>query len=463
MFGFLQKIPLFADLPDDDLGQLCAVSQEVTLAAGEELFAEGSPGHRAYVIKEGQIEIIKRSGQREILLAVQGPEVVIGELALLEDRPRMATARARKDSVLVVIDKAQLENLLSTSVSASNAMFRTILNRWRETESLLRQNEKMVHLGTLSAGVAHELNNPAAAVKRGSDQLKQAFAELNQQEGQMSQVEFSTAQQEAITTLMGRAQQQAERPPEMDAMARSDREYELESWLESRGVDDAWELAPMLVNLDYDEDKLNTLVGCFSAGQLSVVINRLNAVYTVYNLLMEISSGAGRISDIVGALKNYSYLDQAPVQTVDVHQGLDNTLLILQHKLKSGISVRRAYAPDLPHIQAYGSELNQVWTNLIDNAVDAMDGTGVIQIRTRAEGEWVVVEIEDEGPGIPEQIQSRIFEPFFTTKPPGKGTGLGLDISYKIIVHKHRGEIKLTSRPGKTCFEIWLPIDFETR
>jgi signal transduction histidine kinase len=189
----------------------------------------------------------------------------------------------------------------------------------------------------------------------------------------------------------------------------------------------------------------------------------LNATFTVHNVLAEIGQGASRISEIVKALKSYSYLDQAPVQAVDINEGLDDTLLILRHKLKTGIDVRREYATDLPKLQAYGSELNQVWTNIIDNAADAVanasDGTGTITIRTRQEGAWVVVEIEDNGSGIPPGVQSRLFDPFFTTKPPGQGTGLGLDISYNIVVHKHRGDIRVFSEPGRTRFQVWLPMN----
>ena len=221
---------------------------------------------------------------------------------------------------------------------------------------------------------------------------------------------------------------------------------------------DAWKLAPTLVNLNYDTAGLTALAESFAPDHLPAVIGGLDATYTVYNLLTGIGQSAGRISEIVKALKSYSYLDRDPVQAVDLHEGLDNTLLVLSHKLKSGIGVRQEYAPHLPNIQANGSELNQVWTNLIDNAADALDGQGEITIRTRHEGERVVIEIEDDGPGIPAEIQPRIFEPFFTTQPPGQGTGLGLDITYNIVVHKHRGDIKVFSEPGKTCFQVWLPV-----
>jgi signal transduction histidine kinase len=246
-------------------------------------------------------------------------------------------------------------------------------------------------------------------------------------------------------------------------LALSDRERALETWLEEQGVESAWETAPALASLNYDPSDLAARLAPFAAEHLSAVIDWLRATYTVYNLLAEIGHGAERISGIVKALKAYSYLDQAPVQTVDIHEGVENSLLILRHKLRQGITIQREYAPNLPKIEGYGSELNQVWTNILDNAADALGGHGHITLRTRQEGEWIVVEIEDNGPGIPPEVQPRIFDPFFTTKPPGEGSGLGLEISHNIIVHKHRGDIKVFSRPGKTCFQVWLPINFEAR
>ena len=463
MYEFLKKAPLFADLPDADLEHLCQEAREVRLSVGEELFAEGSPGDRAYVIEEGQLEVVKVSSGREVLLNVLKPGEVVGEMALLEDKPRMASVRARTAGVLLAIDKEELDHLLNTSLSAARAMFYTILARLRTTESVLRQSEKMAQLGTLTAGVAHELNNPAAAVKRGADQLQAAMTQLGEAQAQLGRLVLTETQEKELRSVTQRAEEKAARPPELDALARSDREEELETWLEERDVADAWELAPGLVNLGYDTAGLEALAEDFAPDQLPGVISWLNATYTAHTLLAEIGQGAGRISEIVKALKSYSYLDQAPVQAVDVHEGLDNTLLILRNKLRSGISVRREYAPDLPKIQAYGSELNQVWTNIIDNAADALGEQGAITIRTRLDSQWVVVKIGDDGPGMPPEVQSRIFDPFFTTKPPGQGTGLGLDISYNIVVHKHRGDIKVTSQSGETCFAVWLPVNFEAR
>ena len=331
----------------------------------------------------------------------------------------------------------------------------------RDSETMLRQSEKMAVLGTLTAGVAHELNNPAAAVKSAAGQLESAISQYGQAQSELSRLALAAAQQELLEPLAHRAQDQAARPPELSALARSDRERELASWLEERGLSNARELAPTLANLNYDTAGLTTLADEFSPKQLSAVIGGLVATYMVHTVRTEIGQSAGRIAEIVKALKSYSYLDRAPVQAVDVHEGLDSTLLVLAHKLKSGIGVRKEYAPHLPKIQANGSELNQVWTNIIDNAADALEGQGEITIRTRLDGERVLIEIEDDGPGIPAEIQSRIFEPFFTTKPPGLGTGLGLDISYNIVVNKHRGDIKVLSQPGRTCFQVWLPVNFE--
>lgn len=460
--AFLQKVPLFADLDDEDLRHVSQLVEEVRLASGDLLFAEGSPGDRAYVVMEGEIEILKESQGREVLLAVRGEGEVIGEMSLLWEAPRMASVRARTETRLLALSHEALDDLLCTSISAARSMLYTVTARWRANAAILRQSEKMTQLGTLTAGVAHELNNPAAAVQRGVGQLKQALEELVDASRGLYGLDFTPEQLEQLQSYRQQAEADRTALPDLDPLARSDQEAEVEAWLEKRGVQNAWELAPALVDLGYDLSSLASLGKGFDDQAIPALVAWLSSMQGVNSLIQEIEQGASRISEIVKSLKVYSYLDQGPVQLVDVHEGLNNTLVLLRSKLKEGVKVIREYDPELPRIMAYGSELNQVWTNLIDNAYDAMDGKGEIVLRTRREEDWVIVEIIDNGPGIPREIQSKIFDPFFTTKEPGKGTGLGLDISYNIVVNKHRGDIRVSSQPGRTCIEVWLPINFES-
>ena len=454
----LKKIPLFAGLSNEDFNRLCEMSAEVKLAAGELLFEEGAAGSKAFVIETGQLEVLKGSLGRNVLLAVRGPGEIIGEVALLDEAPRMASVKARSDSVLLAIEKDSLDELLRTSPTALNAMFRSVLKRLRDTQAVLQQSEKMAQLGTLTAGVAHELNNPAAAIQRGEQQLHAALANLLASRSALEQLGLSAGQKAQLDALTSEALQRAAAPPQLDALARSDRADEIEGWLASHQAQAATQNVSSLIDLDLTTKRLDELATEFNAQILPTILNYLAATYAAHSLLAEIGQGAKRISAIVKALKSYSYLDQAPIQAVDLKAGIEDTLLILGSKLRGGVSVQRDYAEDLPMIQGYGSELNQVWTNILDNAIDAMNNKGTIKIRTRREGDWAVVEIEDTGPGIPSENLSKIFDAFFTTKPPGKGTGLGLNISYNIVVHKHRGDIRLFSKPRQTRFEVWLPL-----
>ncbi len=459
MHELLRAVSLFADLSDDDLDQICAGSNEQTVPAGDELFAEGDNGDCAFVITGGEIEIVKVSAEREVLLARRRGGEIIGEMSLLDESPRIATARAAVETTVLAIPKPALDELLDTSASAARAMFDTILGRWRETEGRLRQSERMAQIGTLTAGVAHELNNPAAAVKRAADQLHHAVGDYGEAQAALRELGLGGTAAGQVGTLLERVHEMEGHPDELDPLTRSDREAELEEWLEERSVDEPWQLAPTLVTLELGPADLDAL-GIEDPAALSVVASALATEAAVHDLLSQIERGGGRVSQIVKALKSYSYLDQAPVQEVDVRRGLDDTLLILGSKL-GDIRVVREYTEDLPEIGAYGSELNQVWTNLIDNAIDALREAGTtdptITLRASAAGDEVIIEVEDNGPGIPTANVARVFDSFFTTKAPGKGTGLGLDISYNIVANKHRGDLTVDSEPGRTTFRITLP------
>jgi signal transduction histidine kinase len=447
--------PLLAGLSRQELDWLKEQSETIDLPQGEMLIHEGDEGDSAFVILDGELEVSKRSGPREVVLSVRRSGDVIGEMALLTKAPRMATVRATQDSRLLRIPADAFDNLLLSHPSATLSILQTVTSRLKNTEALLRQGEKMAALGRLAAGLAHELNNPAAAVQRSTAQLEETLAEWWGLTFALMNAEGQDLQDLHTRIARPRAQQARQAT---DALERIDREQAIQEWLEGRGVPDPWQLSPSLAASGWTLEGLDELAEDFAATSLPQVVRWLAAGGLVYGLLDEVRQGAGRISEIVKAVKSYTYLDQAPIQEVDVHEGLESTLVMLRHKLKTGVEVTRDYASDLPHIEAYASELNQVWTNLIDNAIDAMQGHGELILRTYAREGRVWVEIQDSGPGIPPEIQQRIFEPFFTTKPPGSGSGLGLHIAYDIIVNKHHGEIHLTSRPGATCFQVVLPV-----
>jgi len=332
------------------------------------------------------------------------------------------------------------------------------VTREKEAERVLRQSERMATLGTLAAGVAHELNNPAAAAQRAAQQLEHSFAELEKARIRMGAARVLLEHAEHLAELDAKASEAATCPCLLDPLERSDREAELEEWLEERGAEAPWEVAPALVEGGVELAALVALAERIGDEHVGLVATWHAHSLRVYRLLGEIRQGAGRLVEIVGAMKDYSYLGQAPVQNVNVNDGIRSTLVILRSKLKTGITVEQELAADLPLIEAYGSELNQVWTNLIDNAADAMNGQGQIRLRTSANDGHVVVQVEDNGPGIPPEVRERVFDAFFTTKAPGKGTGLGLNTSYNIVVQKHGGTIRVDSEPGRTRFTVELPL-----
>jgi signal transduction histidine kinase/predicted CoA-binding protein len=459
MSEFLRAVPLFAELDTAALDRLCELAKQMKLQPGEMLFEEGARGDAAFVIEHGELEILKADGGKDVLLAVRQRGDVIGEMSLLEDAPRMAGARARGEATVISLGADSFDEVLQTSAGAARAMLHTVVARWRGTEARLRQSEKMAQLGTLAAGLAHELNNPAAAVQRGAASMTDIDARAQAAQRVLLASGIDDEHRSALDELEARARSAAEKPTELDSLTQSDREAEIEEILDDADVEDAWEVAPSLVNVGLTPDDVRELMDHWGE-RASQVLAWLGLSYARAAVVAEVHQGAARISELVRSLKMYAYLDQAPVQEINVHEGLDNTLVLLRSQLKKGVEVIRDYADEMPNIHAYGSELNQVWTNLMANAIDAMGGEGRLTVRTRAMTDCVEVEIEDSGEGIPAEIQKRIFDPFFTTKEPGKGTGLGLDICYNIVVNKHKGALTVTSRPGCTVFTARLPYDF---
>ena len=458
----LLNLPLFAGLGSGDIKLLEDASREVRLETGGVLMTEGSPGGSLYVILEGELEITKRSGKRDVVIAERGPGEVIGEMSLLDGSPRTATVCSRGVSRLLEIDQAAFRRLVESSPAAALSILHTVTSRLRHTESMLRQSETLAALGTLSAGLAHELNNPAAALKRAAGQARELLPRWQRAHADLHDAGINESELPELSRLAFPDEAEAgARGSRADPLARSDQEQALQAWLEEKGIDKAWEIAPALLEAGLTTEPIAAALTPLPPTALAAAVIWISASRSLGALLHEVAISAERISAIVGAVRSYVYLDQAPAQQIDLHRGLDDTLLLLKSKLEPGVTVHREYSPDVPSIEAYGSELNQVWTSLIANAAEALEGKGEIWIRTGVEGERVRVEICDNGPGIPAEVRQRIFEPFFTTKPPGQGTGLGLHISYNIVALHHQGQLTVVSQPGDTCFRVLLPSQLE--
>jgi signal transduction histidine kinase len=358
-------------------------------------------------------------------------------MAILQATPRTASVRAATDAVLIAVDGDAFRKLTEESTAAARAMLQTMFDRWRETDQALQESDKLAQLGSLSAGVAHELNNPAAAIVRAASTLRTLLTSESAPPGWAH----------LVSRLGSRVV--------MGSMARSDADDAMEDVLATEGIDEPWVIGAVLVDLGVQPAEVKELLtGLDDApGWLRSLARRHEAA----SLAAEIAEAGGRISEIVGALRSYTYLDRGDRQDVDINRGLADTLIMLRGKL-SGITVVTEYAADLPHVDGHGGALNQVWTNLIVNAADALGGAGTLTIVSAEDGPWVVVEIQDDGPGIPEDIIDRVFEPFFTTKPIGHGTGIGLDISRHIVQEQHGGALTMTSEPGRTVFSVRLPV-----
>jgi signal transduction histidine kinase len=453
---------LFESLTDEQLDWLLAHGTVEAHDAGAEVFRQDEPAEFFYVLLTGEIQLLKRhDGTDVVMTTANQPGAYAGAtrafVSASGDQSYAATLRTVTSARLFKLRAEDFAYVLKTWFPMALHLLDGMFLGMSNAEALVGQRDKLIALGALSAGLAHELNNPAAAEVRAADALHDRL-----QEGRRALVTLAPGlgrdQLERLLDLLTEAVEGAHNAPSLSTLEAGDLEDALAERLGAAGVEDAWEVAPSLVAAGLDEAWIDRVIGCTGAAAPAAV-RWLAIGLDIESLVGEIRNSAGRISELVAAMRDYSHLDKGPFEEVDVHDGLTKTLVMLSHKLKKGVKVVKDYDPGLPRIRARPGELKQVWTNIIANAVDAMDGQGTLTIRTTRDRDCVFVEIGDTGPGIPHEMQRRIFEPFFTTKDVGQGTGLGLDISYRIVVRRHHGDIQVRSVPGDTRFQVWLPID----
>ena len=450
----LLQVPTFADLPEDQIAWFLSQSQEVNLKAGDVYARQGDPPEAMFVLLEGEFQWRGEFGGETIVIAGKVGDVT-GALPFSRMKQFTVTGRAVSDGRILRFPSSMFPELIQKMPELAKRLVGVMADRIREATRLEQQRDRLAGLGKLSAGLAHELNNPASAAKRAASQLRSTLHRVKEASHELGRRELTPVQKSEIERLEASFTQRDDPPP--DALTISDLEDQIDSLLRSHGQNDLWQLAAELAQRGIKPSALESLFENLDAGSARAALVRIAASLQIANLLNEIENSTSRISDLVGAIKEYTFMDQAPVQNVDIVKSLETTLTILNHKLKRGVSVQRDYQPIPLLVNSFGSELNQVWSNLIDNAIDAMGGKGELRVRTYREDGCVVVEIADTGPGISPEIKSHIFEPFFTTKGVGEGTGLGLDTVQR-IVKKHRGNIQVDSKPGDTRFQVWLPL-----
>ena len=450
----LLRFPGFAGLPEDQIVWFLGQSTEVELKAGEVYVKQGDPPDAMFVLLEGDFEW-RGDFNGEIVVMSGKVGDITGALPFSRMKQFTVTGRAVKDGRILRFPSSLFPQLMQKMPELVQRLVGVMTDRVREATRIEQQRDRLASLGKLSAGLAHELNNPATAAKRAAAQLRETLHRIKDASLQLGRRDLTPTQKAEIEKLES-SFTKGDRPP-LDTLRMSDLEDQIDSLLRSHGQNDLWQLAAELARRGVKPEELESLFENLDSGTARAALVRIAASVEIAGLLNEIESSTSRISDLVRAIKEYTYMDQSPLQNVDVVKSLETTLTILNHKLKRGVNVHRDYQPVPFLVNSFGSELNQVWTNLIDNAIDAMSGQGELQVRTFRDNGCVVVEIGDSGPGISPEIQAHMFEPFFTTKAVGEGTGLGLDTVQR-IVRKHKGNIQMTSKPGDTRFRVFLPL-----
>jgi len=450
----LRRVPVFTDLPDDQVAWFLRQSQDLTLKAGDTYSRQDDPADAMFVLLDGEFQARGELAGETLVLALKAGDVT-GLLPFSRMKRFRVSGRATTEARLLRFPASLFPDLVQKMPELVARLVGLMSDRIRETTRLEQQQDRLAALGKLSAGLAHELNNPASAARRATSQLRDILKRVRDASLELGRRELTTAQKAEIEKLESSFSKIDGPPP--DALTASALEDQIEALLRNHGQNDLWQLAADLARRNVKPEELEHLFATFDAKTARAALVRIAASVEIANLLNEIESSTSRISELVGAIKEYTYMDQAPVQNVDVVRSLENTLTILHHKLKRGVTVNRDYQRVPLLVNSFGSELNQVWTNIIDNAIDAMGGKGELRVRTYRDDSCVVVEIADNGPGIPAEVRPHIFEPFFTTKAVGEGTGLGLDTVQR-IVKKHRGNIQVSSKSGDTRFQVWLPL-----